>query len=65
MALPQHQRNKSGEFRQTNGNERAKNLAKDYPEFTRVHPNTKLGTLRDESGETSINGVRKWLRSPS
>lgn len=62
MALPKHQRNNDGSFRQANGNERAKNLAKDYPEFGRVHPATKLETLREKSGETSINGVRKWLR---
>jgi hypothetical protein len=62
MGLPEHERTQRGNFRQANGNERAKNLAKDYPEFNRVSPNTKLGTLRDESGETSIKGVRKWLR---
>jgi hypothetical protein len=62
MPLPKHERTTYGNFRQANGNERAKNLAKDYPEFNRVNPNTKLGTLRDVSGETSINGVRRWLR---
>jgi len=61
MPLPEHERTARGSFRQANGNERAKNLAKDYPEFKKLHPNTKLGTLRDESGETSINGVRRWL----
>jgi hypothetical protein len=60
--LPKHDRTKAGTFRQANGNERAKNLAKDYPEFENVPPNTKLGTLREKSGETSINGVRQWLR---
>jgi hypothetical protein len=63
MPLPKHERTKEGAFRQANGNERAKNLAKDYPEFERVHPSTKLGTLRGQSGETSINGVRRWLRN--
>jgi len=62
MPLPKHSRTSGGNFRQANGNERAKNLAKDYPEFERVHPETKLGTLRDKSGESSINGVRRWLR---
>ena len=62
MSLPKHERNEDGSFRQANGNERAKNLAKDYPEFSRVPPNTKLGTLRNESGETSINAVRAWIR---
>ena len=62
MSLPKHERTNAGTFRQANGNERAKNLAKDYPEFKMVHPETKLGTLREQSGESSINGVRKWLR---
>lgn len=62
MSLPKHTRTKEGAFRQANGNERAKNLAKDYPEFKKVPPNTKLSTLRERSGETSINGVRRWLR---
>ena len=65
MPLPKHERTKDGSFRQANGNERAKNLAKDYPEFKNVRPNTKLGTLRQESGESSINGVRRWLRERS
>ena len=51
-------RNKDGTFRQANGNERAKNLGKDYPEFKKVPPQTKLGTLREKSGESSINGIR-------
>jgi hypothetical protein len=62
MALPKHERTTQGNFRQANGNERAKNLAKDYAEFKHVHPQTKLSTLREQSGETSINGVRRWLR---
>lgn len=62
MGLPRHTRNASGEYRQANGNERAKNLARAYPEFSSVHPDTKLATLRNESGENSINGVRRWLR---
>jgi hypothetical protein len=62
MSLPKHERTTQDTFRQANGNERAKNLAKDYPEFKRVNSNTKLGTLRDLSDETSINGVRRWLR---
>jgi len=62
MPLPEHDRNKDGSFRQENGNSRAKNLVNDYPEFAKVPPNTKLGTLRDRSGETSINGVREYIR---
>jgi hypothetical protein len=41
----------------------AKNLAKEYPEFERVHHgNTKLGTLKQEFGVDSLNGVREALR---
>ena len=62
MSLPKHTRTSKGTFRQESGNSRAKNLAKDYHEFEKVRPETKLETLREKSGESSINGVRKWLR---
>jgi len=62
MPLPKHERTKEGSFRRENGNSRAKNLAKDDPEFSNVPPNTKLGTLREKSGDTSINGVRRYIR---
>jgi hypothetical protein len=62
MTLPKHTRNQSGEYRQANGNERARNLAKDYPEFRHVHPETKLSTLRERFDVTSINAVRAELR---
>ncbi len=50
MSLPKHTRTSKGTFRQESGNSRAKNLAKDYPEFEKVHPETKLETLREKSG---------------
>jgi len=62
MPLPKHDRTNDGTYRQENGNSRAKNLRKDYPEFKKVPPNTKLGTLREVSGETSINAVRAYIR---
>ncbi len=62
MALPQHSRTISGNFRQANGTELAKNLRKDYPEFNKVRSDTKLETLRDRFGVTSINDVRTALR---
>lgn len=62
MPLPKHERTQKGAFRRENGNSRAGNLAKDYPEFSKVPPNTKLGTLREKSGETSIKGVREYIR---
>jgi len=62
MSLPKHVRTKEGAFRQAQGNELAKNLAKDYPEFKNVDPRTKLETLRNRYGVTSINKVREALR---
>ncbi|MBF0563776.1 MAG: hypothetical protein HQK89_00880 [Nitrospirae bacterium] len=62
MVLPKHERTSTGAFRKENGNSRAGNLSKEYPEFSKVPPNTKLETLREESGETLINGVRKYIR---
>lgn len=62
MPLPKHQRTEKGAFRRERADSRAKNLREDYPEFNKVHGNTKLGTLKEESGATSINGVRKYLR---
>jgi len=62
MPLPRHTRTKKGTYRKAPGNETARNLAKDYPEFKKVPPNTKLETLRRRYGVTSINGVRAALR---
>lgn len=62
MPLPQHSRTKHGNFRTARGDERAGNLAKDYPEFEKVDSRTKLETLRERFGVTSINKVRKALR---
>lgn len=62
MPLAPHRRTAEGAFRRERADSLAKNLRKDYPEFGKVHGNTKLGTLKKESGATSINGVRKYLR---
>ena len=62
MGLPHHQRTEEGAYRRERADSLAKNLRKDYPEFNKVNGNTKLGTLKKESRETSINGVRKYLR---
>jgi hypothetical protein len=37
-------------------------LAKDYPEFEKVDPRTRLDTLRDRLHANSLNQVRKKLR---
>lgn len=62
MALGKHQRTESGRFRRERADSLAKNLAKEYPEFEHVHGNTKLGTLKQEFGVTSLDGVREALR---
>ena len=62
MSLQKHSRTDKGNFRQARGDERAGNLAKDYPEFKKVDPRTKLETLREKLGVTSINDVRNALR---
>ena len=62
MPLPPHSRTEKGNFRKARADERAGNLAKDYPEFNNVDPRTKLGTLREKFDVTSINEVRDKLR---
>ena len=62
MSLPQHSRTEKGNYRRARGDERAGNLAKDYPEFNKVDPRTKLETLRERYDVTSINEVRDKLR---
>lgn len=62
MPLSHHKRTEEGAFRRERADSLAKNLRKDYPEFEKVNGNMKLGTLKEESGETSINGVRKYIR---
>ncbi len=63
MSLPQHKRTKEGNYRRARGDELARNLAKDYPEFKSVDPRTKLETLRRKFEATSINQVRRAIRT--
>ncbi len=62
MPLPKHSRTERGNFRQARGDELAGNLVKDYPEFGKVDPRTKLETLRRRFDVGSINEVREALR---
>lgn len=62
MPLPHHKRTEEGAFRRERSDSLAKNLRKDYPEFNKVRGDTRLGTLKKESGATSIQGVREYLR---
>ncbi len=63
MALGKHERTQSGQFRHERADALAKNLAKEYPEFKEVHGSTKLGTLKERFGATSLNEVREALRN--
>ena len=62
MPLGKHERTQGGTFRRERGDSLAKNLREDYPEFENVHGSTRLDTLRDRFGVTSLNGVREALR---
>ena len=62
MSLPRHQRTKKGNFRRARGDERAGNLARDYPEFRAFRADTHLGTIRDRLGATSIDAIRAKIR---
>lgn len=46
----------TGKIRLKNGNTLNKNLLRPIPEFS---PNARLDTMRDETGENSIEAVRK------
>lgn len=63
MALGKHTRTQAGRFRRERADSLAKNLREDYPEFNKVHGNTKLGTLKEEFGVNSLNEVRDVLRT--
>lgn len=62
MPLGKHDRTQSGRYRKERSDSLAKNLREEYPEFNKVHGNTKLGTLKEQLGADSLNDVRKKLR---
>jgi hypothetical protein len=62
MPLGKHERTKAGTFRRERGDSLAKNLRQDYRELEGVHGSTKLETLRNRFGVTSLNGVLEALR---
>ena len=47
---------KSGEIQQKRSDTLNKNLPHPIPEFS---PNAKLGTMRKQTGQTSVEGVRR------
>jgi len=62
MPLPKHTRTNRGTFRRERADSLAKNLRSEYPEFKNVNGNTKLGTLKEQFGVTSLRAVREELR---
>lgn len=62
MALGKHTHDKDGTFRRERGDSKAGNLAKEYPEFAKVDPRTKLETLRHRYSVETIKEVREALR---
>jgi hypothetical protein len=62
MPLGKHSRTEKGTFRRERADSLAKHLREDYPEFNKVHGNTKLGTLEKRFGVDSLNAVRERLR---
>jgi len=59
----QRSRNKSdGRMRQKRGDTRARTLAREYDVDLGVHPNTRLDTMREMTGETSVDGVIEKLQ---
>ena len=62
MPLGKHSKTNEGRYRKERGDSQAKNLAKDYPEFKKVAPSTRLDTLEKKFGVTDLAGVRKALK---
>jgi hypothetical protein len=53
-------RDDDGRIQQKRGDTLNKNLSQPIPEFS---PNAKLGTMRRETGQTSIQEVRKAAKN--
>lgn len=62
MPLGKHSKNATGRIRKERMDSLAGNLAKDYPEFKKIDPRTKLGTLEKQYGVGTLSQVRKILR---
>jgi hypothetical protein len=53
-------RDKDGQFQQKRSDTLNKNLPEPIPQFS---PNAKLGTMRKETGQTSVEGVREAAKN--
>lgn len=65
MALGKHTRTEKGTFRRERSDSTAGSLREDYPEFSNVRADAKLGNIKKKLGlavDASINAVRKVLR---
>ena len=65
MPLGKHRRTEKGSFRRERSDLTAGTLRKDYPEFSNVRADAKLGNIKKNLGlsrDASINTVRKALR---
>jgi hypothetical protein len=65
MPLGKHRKTEQGRFRRERSDSTAGTLRKDYPEFSNVRADAKLGNIKKSLNlppDTSINTVRKALR---
>jgi len=65
MPLGKHNKTEQGRFRRERSDSTAGTLRKDYPDFSNVRADAKLGNIKKNLNlppDTSINTVRKALR---
>ena len=65
MPLDKHSRTEKGSFRRERSDSKAGTLRKDYPEFSNVRADAKLGNIKKNLGlpaDAPISKVRKELR---
>jgi hypothetical protein len=65
MPLDKHTRTDKGSFRRERNDSTAGTLRKDYPEFSNVRADAKLGNIKKSLNlppDAAINKVRKALR---
>ena len=60
--LGKHTKTQSGRIREERSDSKAKNLAKEYPEFKKVNPELTFGQVKAKLGTTSMASTRVALR---
>jgi len=66
MPLGKHSRRESGAFRRERSDSTAGTLRRDYPEFSNVRSDAKLGNIKKDLGlpsDAPLSAVRKSLRN--